>query len=110
MALKPHIKGDTYNGLCFTVTINGVALDLTDVEINAHFRLGSKTGCKVHKFSVGNGIEITDAVNGQFSLLENEIIDWEVGSWYFDIEFTYLSGKVKTYYSDILIIIQDVTK
>lgn len=110
MALNPHIKGDSYNGLCFTVTINGVALDLTDVDINAYFRFGSKTGCKVHKFGVGNGIVKTDAVNGEFSLLEDVILNWDAGNWYFDVEFTYLDGRVKTYFSDILIITQDVTR
>ena len=110
MALSPHIKGDTFNGLCFTVTVNGTALDLTDVEINADFRFGSKTGCKVHRYFVDNGIEITDAVAGQFSLLEDTIIDWEVGNWYFDIEFVFIDGRIKTYYSDILIITQDVSR
>jgi hypothetical protein len=108
--LKPHIKGDTFNGLCFTVTVNGTALDLTNIDINADFRLGSKTGCKVHKYSVGSGIVKTSAINGQFSLLKDYILNWDVGKWYFDVEFTYLDGKVKTYYSDILIIVQDVTK
>jgi hypothetical protein len=110
VSLKKHKKTTTFDGLCFTVTINGVALDLTNIEINAHFRLGSKTGCKVHKFSVGNGIEKTDSVNGQFSLLEGEIINWEVGDWYFDIKFTWLSGRVEIYYENILPVVQNITQ
>lgn len=109
MALRPHTKGDTLNGLFITVTLNGAPLDLTDVDLRAHFRLDSKTACDVHKFSIGNGIVVTDAVAGEFSLLADTILDWKVGKWYFDVEFEFSDGRVKTYYSDILIIIQDVT-
>ena len=109
MALRPHIKGDTFNGLFITVTVNDAPLDLTDVEISAHFRLGNKTGCKVKKFDLDNGIIVTDEVNGEFNLLQDTVLNWDVGNWYFDVEFTFSDGRVKTYYSDILIIIQDVT-
>ena len=110
MALRPHIKGDTLNGLFITVTINDVPLDLTDVELSAHFRLGSKTGCKAHKFSIGNGIIVTDATAGKFRLLADTILNWEVGRWYFDVEFEFSDGSIKTYYSDVLTITQDVTR
>lgn len=108
--LRGHTRGDTFNGLFITVTLNGSPIDLNDVSIRAHFRLGSKTGCDVYKFEEGNGIEKVDAINGKFNLLENTILNWKVGNWYFDVEFTYQDGTVKTYYSDILPIIQDVTR
>jgi len=109
MPLRPHIKGDTFNGLFITVNINGVPLDLTDVEISVHFRFNSKTSCDVHKYSVGSGIIITDATAGKFSLLADTVLNWKVGKWYFDVQFTLEDGSIKTYYSDILTITQDVT-
>mgnify|MGYP007071585948 CR=1 FL=1 len=109
MGLLPHIKGDTFNGLFITINLNGVPIDLTDVNIRSHFRLGSKSGCKVKKFDLDNGIVVTDAVNGQFEMLVDTLIDWDAGSWVFDVEIEFPDGTIKTYYEDTLNVIQDIT-
>lgn len=107
--LNAHIKGDTFCGLSCSLTKNDIPIDLTGVVIKSYFRFCSKTGKEVHKFSIGNGITVTDASNGEFNLLKDEILDWKVGKWYFDIEFTFPDGSVKSSNTEILNIVQDVT-
>lgn len=108
--LTSHIKGDTFLGLpCTLLDNNNVAVDLTGVAIRCYFRYGNPTGERVFKFSIGNGITITNAALGEFYLLKDFLIDWKVGIWYFDIEFTFTDGKVKSSNIETLNIIQDVT-
>lgn len=102
------IKGDTFNVLQFTLTINSVAEDLTNYSIACKFRRGGKRGTEVKSISVGSGITLSDPTNGVF-VIDAFNLDWEADTYYYDIEFTTAAGLIDTYIYGTLVVNQDVT-
>lgn len=106
-----HIKGDTYDGNTFELTDaeTGDPIDLTDVvEIKIQFKLTPTSSAALTFSLTGGEIEITDAVNSKFDILP-QIVDIPAGEYLSDFEFTYSSGKIKTYVKASWKIIQDIT-
>jgi cytoplasmic iron level regulating protein YaaA (DUF328/UPF0246 family) len=105
-----HYKGDTFNGLQFTVlnTVGLTAIDLTDVVIKSEFKLNNKRGQTVQTFIIDTGLTVTDALNGVFQI-DPFILDWGISTYYYDIEFTFPNGRIITYIDGTIKIIQDVT-
>lgn len=101
MALRPHKKDTTFRGLFIDVKENGLAVDLTGVTIVAYFKHDSCNGLAT-QYTIGNGIEVTDAVNGEFAMFENMLIDWKVGTWTFEVVFTFPDGRKEVYYEDTI--------
>lgn len=106
--IPDHVKGDTFKDLQFTITINDVALDLTGYTIECKFRLNRKKGVETYSIDTTSGITITDVVNGVFKI-DAFTCDWDVATYYYDIQFTDGSGIVSTFLEGKLEIIQDVT-
>ena len=102
-----HIKGDTFNELVFDLTVDGVAVDLTDVDIDIDFRTAPGVSASALSLGVETGIT-KSATTGRFSI-DEQIINIPAGVYYYDIQFTYDTGKVKTYLEGTLTILQDVT-
>ena len=106
--LPSHVKGDTFNGILFTVTVNTVALDLTNAHIKMDLRL-TPLGVVAKTFSDGAGITISNSpTDGKFTI-DAQIIDIAAANYYYDIEITLGNGLVKTYISGRWNILQDVT-
>jgi cytoplasmic iron level regulating protein YaaA (DUF328/UPF0246 family) len=105
-----HYKGDTFNGLQFTVlnTDGLTAIDLTDVVIKSEFKLNNKKGQIVDTFIIGAGLTVTDALNGVFQI-DPFILDWNPSNYYYDVEFTFVDARVVTYIEGLIKIMQDVT-
>ena len=101
------LKGDTFNGVIFTVTINTVPKDLTATVITSDFKYKNKTGPVSLSLSLGSGITINDAVNGIFQIDPFDA-NMEVGIHYYDIQFVD-AGVTKTYIEGTLQVYQDVT-
>ena len=102
------IKNDTYNGFTAQINVNNAPLDLTGYSIRMYLREGSKTGAVRKALSTINGeISITDAANGDFSILPF-IADIPAKTYFYDIEFT-IGAIVKTYLEGTFNVIQDVT-
>ena len=94
-----HEKGDTFEGVTFTVEVNGSILDLIGATIVATFIL--QTNCAIqHTLTseVGGGITIADTSpsSGVF-YIDQQIIDWRAGVYNYEIKFTLADGRVKTY-------------
>ena len=108
--IPDHYKGDTFDGLKFTLINNDdqLPIDLTNVIIDVKFRKARQTGVVTKSVSVGSGITVIDAVNGVFKI-DAFILDWVIGKYYYDVQFTYTNGVVKTYIKGFIKIIQDVT-
>jgi hypothetical protein len=108
--MPSHHKGDTFEALQFTLleTVGGAPIDLTGVTIECIFRKGNKQGLPVKSIDTTSGITITDAVNGVFNF-DAFILDWDAGLYYYDIEFTFTDGTIKTYIEGTIKINQDVT-
>lgn len=103
-------KGDTYDGVQFTLlnTEDNSPIDLTGVNIKIQFRYNSKIGDLQKEINNGDGVTISDAVNGVFSI-DPFLIDWKPDLYFFDIQITFLNGIVRTYIQGTIKVIQDVT-
>ena len=104
-----HIKGDTFNGVEFTLEVNSLPVDLTNASIKMYLKTQSKACDVVAKFTTDNGkLTITDAVNGVFQF-DNQIININAGTYDYDIEITLNNGTIKTYIKGTWKILQDIT-
>jgi len=105
---KDHTRGDTIGKRSFTITrtVDNVtsALDLVGAEIRADFVL---PGYKVSK-SIGNGITLNNASNGQFEI-DSFTLD-HVGIWEYDIQIKFSDETVNTLVKGSIKILNDVTK
>jgi len=108
--IPDHYKGDTFNGLQFTIkdTVTLNAIDLTGAAIKIQFRKGNKRGLLEKEFVISDGITLSNALGGIFQI-DTFVLDWDVASYYYDIEMTFVSGVVVTYIEGIINITQDVT-
>ena len=89
---RDHEKGDTLNEVEFQLIINTIPVNITGVVIKSVFSIGNQSNV----MSIGSGMAFTDPVLGKFKI-NRQIINWERGSWIFEISFTFLDGTVKTY-------------
>ncbi len=106
--IPDHKKGDTFDGYQITVTYDGGAFpnDLASVIFTAKPQPQSSTK---HQLSTGgNGITIADAANWIIQI-DEQMINWPAFNYYYDIQFTDVNGRVKTYVYGRWNITQDIT-
>ena len=106
--LPSHRKGDTFRALQFTLKQNGEAVDLTGASVLFQVRT-SPTGTLVLGLEVGDGITITDALGGVFTI-DEQVIDIASALYYYELEVTLDSGFRLTYLTGTWQIIQDVAR
>ena len=99
-----HIKGDTFKGVNFTVTVNTVALPISAVKMELKLAYNTPSALTL---SNGAGITISN-VTGVFTI-DNQIIDIPAGNYIYDIEITTQSGDVDTYINGTWKILPGVT-
>ena len=104
--LEPRVKGDTSNLVRFTLS---PVTDITGATIKTQFRKGGKTNQVTLEISTTSGITVEDAVNGIFVWDEITPLDWAVGTYNWDVEISFLSGKIKTYVEGTIAVVQDTT-
>lgn len=103
-------KGDTFDGIQFTLRINGSSLsyvDLTGASIKCSFK--GPRGPVIKTITNGDGINIINASGGKFEI-EPFILDWEQNVYNYDIQITFPSGEIKTYIKGYVNIVIDTTK
>ena len=117
--LRPHYKGDSFNrklGVVFVLTIskrNGVPvvppedIDLTGYKISCQFRFESKTGEVAISLTEQSGIVIFDT--NKIRVMADTIINWNAGTYYYDIQFDDTNGDIETYIEGTINILQDVS-
>jgi hypothetical protein len=103
-----HVKGDTFNGITFTVTLNSIALPLTGATIKMQLRKLITDPVALELSTINNKIQITNAPGGVFAIMP-QIIDIATQNYIYDIEITLQDGTIKTYISGKWKIISDVT-
>ena len=103
--LKPQIKGDTFNGVRFTLS---PVTDLTGATIRTQFRKGGKRNEVVKEITTADGITVEDLVNGVF-VWDSFIMDLNPCIYYYDVEITFPNGDVKTYVEGVIKVTQDTT-
>ena len=88
-----HESGDTFEGVTFTVLVNGVALNLTSATIVGTFNANGKK----YTASTTNGeLTITNAAGGIFTF-DKQIVSYCPATYSYEMVFTLSDGSVKTY-------------
>jgi len=101
--------GDTFKSVQFQVKKSDLsAPDATLTSIRMMFRQGSKTGTLTKSISSGSGMTITDSTNWIVTIAKFNI-DWEVATYYYDIETTDSNDVIDTVQGGTQKITQDVT-
>tara|TARA_R110000822_G_scaffold302649_3_gene427018 strand:- start:172 stop:522 length:351 start_codon:yes stop_codon:yes gene_type:complete len=104
-------RNDTVDSVTFTVRITGTTtvVDLSDVTaVRAQFRKPFNQAIQAD-YSIGSGITMTDLVGGRVTI-DSFMGDWDPGTYSYDVEFIYDTGRVKTYIKGTLNIVDDRTK
>lgn len=110
------IKGDTFKGTyIFQILKNSVPLDLTDVQIDAQFKITAKGEAALSMSTEDDTIIVTDAVAGKFAFAK-QIIDIEAGKYLYDVQLTYpivlpaTEAEIETVLKGTMTVEQDITK
>lgn len=106
---KDVLRGDSFGEKNVTISSDTGPIDLTSVLIKCQFRLNTKIGALAKEITQESGIDIYDPTNGNFRI-ESFIVDWSHGLYYYDVQFTFIDGKVITYFGGHVKVIQDVTQ
>ena len=104
------LRGDTFYQYPFQIVIDGTPLNLTGAVIKMDIKKDVHSNPALSLTSVGsNGISITNAINGQFSI-EEQIFTIPAFSYQYDIQITLSNGKVKTYIGGIFQVVDTITQ
>lgn len=108
----PEVKrGDSFDGVLFTMILNGSPLNLTSILINMDLRTEPSSTTIIKHFEIGDGFTINaDPTTGIFSF-DKWDVDVDSFNYYYDIEFENTdTSEIKTYISGRWHILQDVTR
>lgn len=104
-------KGTTFKGrqLTFTQEVGGTEtpIDLTRCLINMQF-IKTAGGLVEKTFVVGNGITITDAINGVVQI-DEFLVGLSQGKYLYDLTITFPSGLIRTYLTGTFEVKQNLT-
>lgn len=110
---KQQKSGDTFMGVIIKCTniVNGeeIPIDLTDCEIKMQVKL-QKCLNPIIDLSIGNGIELTQPLLGEFFISNIIIPEVKSYNYIYDIQINFPSGIIKTYIEGNFPIISDVTR
>jgi hypothetical protein len=99
------IRNDTWQGVSFAVTVNGVAADLTGSKITMNIADENGNIIKTIDNDTIGGITLTTA--GAFSV-DSFIPVFAEGKYDYDIQILFLSGTVKTYIKGKFCLVGDI--
>jgi hypothetical protein len=94
--ISSHKRGTTFNGVAWTLSVNGSAKNLTGAKIRMKIHKNTSDGPVEKEFTESSGITITDAAQGKFQL-NSQIINLDEGLKYYEIKLTFSDGTVKQY-------------
>jgi len=91
-----------------------VVVDMTTVSnVDMKIRRGSEKGKLVDTLAIGTGIKWIDQTLGQLRIGDTDDliqIDWGgAGTYYYDIQFTYSTGIIRTYLRGVIPVAKDTT-
>lgn len=109
-----HTAGDTFLGIPFAIydksSGTNVPVSLIGAVIKMQIKLNPKDDIVYKELSTDNSlITIVDAVGGRINI-ESFNIDFPAGKYFYDIQITFSSGKIRTYIAGTWNILQDITK
>jgi hypothetical protein len=105
------IKGDTFTGLKMTfydgVGLEKTPMDLTGASVVIAFKKGAGQNAVFAFKTLDATITIPDPESGEI-FLQPRLMDYPAMTYIFDVEVTFLSGTVKTYFKGNWRVCQDV--
>jgi hypothetical protein len=104
-------KGDTLR-LSFTFKDNNnddSGIDITDYGIKIQAKVSPASTDTLFDCSIGSGITITNATNGQFELYIQDTTSFSVSTYEVDIQYTDTNNDIKSSNTFQLQIVQDIT-
>lgn len=105
--LETRRKGDSFREVLFSdFAINDVPVDLTDATVRVKFRRGSKLGKEVRAMTELDGLTVTST---SVKINEFKPITFDAGIYYYDVEITLASGRIKTFVEGTFTVEQDTT-
>ena len=108
--LGTFLRGDTVPEINFqALDENSTPVDITGQIINSQIRFGAKAGQLRLDIALTSGITIVDAAQGQFKFDAFQLEFWNVGTYFYDIQFND-AGTITTRFTGKLLIEQDVTE
>lgn len=106
---KNHRKGDSFDGVEFTITVNSSPLILTGASIRMDMR-ETPLGTLVKSFySPDGGITISSPTTAGKFVLDKQIIDIPAFKYYYDIQILLETDEIHTYIWGFFEVKQDVT-
>lgn len=103
--IPDHYSGDTFEALIITLEEDSSPIDLTAATIEIDFE--TLSGQKKLELTVGDGITINDALNGEFQI-DEQVISLPTGRYKYDIQVT-IGNTVTTYLKGTWNILDDIT-
>jgi len=104
--IPDHKQGDTFAGLRFTITQNGVAKNLTGADITMTFLPQNRRSVNQETLTIGSGLTLVDGVTAVFDM-DQQLITWDVGEYYYECQIVYADNLVKTPFEGTFKIIAD---
>jgi hypothetical protein len=106
---SPAIYGDTWDGVIMQLLVNDVPKDITGASIRMSLVKSPDTAA-VATWSTANGrISISDAANGEITFIPFTM-NIAVGTYYYDIEYTFADNSIKSYVKGKFTVVNDITK
>jgi len=98
LILDDYIVGDTFGKVKFELLLDDPIkpIIIKDASLKVRFTFNNRYGKLVKILTVGNGITITDYINGKFEIDEINNFLSSHGNYYYNIEITYPTGQVIT--------------
>jgi hypothetical protein len=110
--LQRHRKGDTWLGITLELKDNDSnPIDLTGVKVLTQFRerKDSKADPVLELSTENAGIATINPTTGVITFLKRKI-DLNPGTYYYDIQLTFLNGDVQTLFDSTWEIYSDVSR
>lgn len=92
-----HKSGNTFDGLSFTIAVNGVAVDLTGASVAAYFRKDSIDGTVSLEMTTDNGkLTLNSPATDGVINVAKQLVSLAWGTYYYDVRYVLADGETKT--------------
>ena len=106
---KPQTRGNTFDGVEFTLENGSSPIDLTGVDIKMELRITENDPKPILTINIGDEIDIVSALDGIFKINDTWKVNIPAGEYVYDIKFYFSPTKIRTYIKGIFPVTQNIT-
>jgi hypothetical protein len=106
---KPQIRGNTFDGIEFTMEKDGTPIDLTGVDIKMELRITENDPKPIRTLNIGDEIEVISPTAGTFRIKDNWVVNIQADVYLYDIKFFFSTTKIKTYIKGTFTVTKNIT-